>query len=509
MALLGEFGPGQSRMGGQAGQGNQEAPNIATGYGCSLPCPQKHVGPVTVLSPLLVGDHEDTRTPAGSGRMTASLPGGDGTAPDLVLPWAVELEAKEVVDRLSWARKRGFPQYLWPDVPPTAWRQALWKVQEAVQEVLRSGHPSLAARNEVEARALGVAGYTSGLGPLLGHWIETGQIRPDPLVQRLFSLHLAHGRERFVRLQSEFRRAVGAFAYAGIEPLVVKASHTGVEYFPEPGTRPAIDVDLIVLPEQFVLAERSLEGAGYVLGAREITPRKSTWLAPGASRLPRSFEILHAESQYAVDLHDSLERNFFGVRRVSPLPLEDLKKVPTASLGAPAGVLGHPELLMYHALHASEGLYNLTLIRILELVLMIRRDAGNGSLDWSELRNLLEERDAGRFVYPALVLAEKLAPGTVDSETLTMTESSATTRMRRVLARVEPADAQRLEGISLEDRFMWCATPGDHARRFLHMLVPAPAGRSLRWLGRNYWERLYRVFRRTVSWRDSGSSPFK
>jgi hypothetical protein len=440
--------------------------------------------------------------------MTAPHRGSEEAAGDLELPWAVEVEANEVLDRLSWARKRGLPQYLWPDVPPTEWRQALRQVQGVVQDVMRSGRALLDERNELGARALGIAGYTSGMGPLLGHWIETGVIGADPLVQRVFRLHLDHGRKRFVRLERELKRAVDAFAEAGIEPLVVKASHTGVEYFPEPGTRPAIDVDLVVPPDSFVPAERSLEGAGFVLGAREFMPRKSTWLAPGASRLPRSFEVLHAESQYAVDLHGSLERNFFGVRTVSPASLESLKRRTTPRLGVPAGVLGQPDLLMYHALHASEGLYNLTLVRILELVLMIRRDLGDGSLDWSEFRSCLGERDAGRFVYPAFALVERLAPGTVDAETLKMTESAATAPMRRVLARLEPADAQRLDGFSLEEKFMWCATPGDHARRFFHMLLPAPAGRSVRWLARKYWERWYRAVRRTITLRDSDSAPF-
>ncbi len=440
--------------------------------------------------------------------MTPSSPGDLGGDPNLQLPWEFELEGNEVLDRFSWARRRGFPQYLWPEVPPIQWRQALRSVQWVVQQVLGSGRPAMTAGNEMEARALGLAGYTSGLGPLLGFWIEAGKIRPDPLVDRLFHLHLAHGRERAERLRSEMHRAVEGLAEAGIDSLVIKSSHTGAVYFPEPGTRPAMDVDVVVPPGQFLLAERTLKAAGYFLGARDLRPRKSTWLVPGASHLPRSLEVLHADSQYAVDLHDSLERNFFGVRRLAPSHLGSLRRRTTPELGPRTRVLGQPELLMYHALHASEGLYNLTLIRVLELVLMIRRDTGNGSLNWGEFRDLLKERDAGRFVFPALALAEKLEPGMVDPDTLTMAEASATNRMRRVLARLEPAGAQRLEGISLEDRFMWCATPWEHARRFLHMLFPAPSGGSLRWLGRNYSERLYRVVRRTISVQDSDSSSF-
>lgn len=413
--------------------------------------------------------------------------------------WELELEPETVRERLLWARRQGHPDYFWPEVPVAEWRDALRELERVVAEVLSGRGSHLEARGAVGSRALGVAGYTSGIGPLLGHWLATGRVRGDESISLLFGLHLAHGRERANRLRAELRRAADALTGAGMEPLVVKSSHTAPGYFPEPGARPALDVDLVVGAGEFDAAEEALAANGYGFGVRERSPRKSTWVAPGSARLPRSLELLHAGSQYVVDLHESLERNFFGVRTLGPAAPGELPTRSAPELGAPVKVLRQPALLLYHALHASEGLYNLTLIRVVELVLMIRRDSESGALDWGELRAVLDRQDAGRFVYPAFAMAERLAPGTVHRRLLESLTSAATPAMRSVVSIRSPAGAQRLDVLSLRERFMWCATPGDYVRRLVHMAAPAPAGRSVRRLAAKYVERVYRLLGRRVT----------
>src|SRR5690606_41854154 len=99
-------------------------------------------------------------------------------------------------------------------------------------------------------------------------------------------------------------------------------------------------------------------------------------------------------------------------------------------------------------------------------------------------------------------LAERLAPGTVDPDARAALAAAATPRMTRVLAGLRPADAQRPERLSIEERLMWASGPAEHLRRALYMLWPQWIGASPRDLRQLYTERLRRLLRRTVSWRD-------
>ena len=416
-------------------------------------------------------------------------------SPHAAPPWPLELDATEVERRLRWGRERGHPGFVWPEVSVDAWRAALREIEEVAREVLGGGRARLEPRDPPELRALGVAAFTSGTGPLLGWWIDSGAVSAGGSVASLLRLHLAHGRARAERSQAALVRAAEALAEAGIRPLVIKGGHTGRVHFPEPGTRPAADVDLVVGPERFAEAEGALAAAGFTPTGRQLRPLKSDWLAPGSSDAPRSLEVAHAESQYALDLHSVLDRNFFGVRTVG---LPGARTRPAPELGAPVDVLEQPALLALLALHASEGLHGLTLVRLVELALVARRDRASGALDGGNLLRLLDRAGARRFVYPALVLTEKLAPGTFEPALLEAVTYAATPRMRRVVEGLRPADAHRPEELSLRDRFMWCDGPADHLRRALHMLLPAPAGRSPGKLAAIYGERVRRVARGRV-----------
>jgi hypothetical protein len=161
-------------------------------------------------------------------------------------------------------------------------------------------------------------------------------------------------------------------------------------------------------------------------------------------------------------------------------------------------VLGEPALALHLATHASEGLHGLTLVRLVELALVMRGDTAAGALRWEELLDAAEEAGALRFAFPAMELCERLLPGTVPGAVLERFERAATPAMRRVLARLSPATAQRLERLSLEERMMWAGTTGERARRVAHAIWPAPAGRSVAELGRIYRRRVWGVVRGRV-----------
>jgi hypothetical protein len=170
-----------------------------------------------------------------------------------------------------------------------------------------------------------------------------------------------------------------------------------------------------------------------------------------------------------------------------------------------ARVLAQPWLTAYLALHASEALQNLTLLRVLELVLVIRRDIGS-TLQWAALLDLLADRGALGYAYPALALADRLAPGTVDGGVLEAMRGAAPRRVRAVLARITPATAYRPERVSLEERFMWAVGVADHVRRATRSLWPIAGGGSVRRLARIYRDRAWELARGAVSIRDEAPS---
>ncbi len=408
---------------------------------------------------------------------------------------AEELSADEVRARFDWARRRGHPAWLWPELTVEAWRAALLSIEEATRAVL-AGSGAAVLRGEPEA--IGIAAYTSGMGPLLGHWVETGEVEAGEGAAAWLRLHLSHNRRRMRRLAGVAAEAVERLGAVGVTPLVLKGMHTAHAYFPDPATRPLSDIDLLVSPSRIEAAEGALRGWGFRPVLAQRAPYKCDWAPPGAARGPRSLSLTHAEDPFTLDTHASLDRDFFGV---STVRLDRLLAHDAGGAWGPAPgarVLGQPLLLLLLATHASEGLHGLSLIRLVELALVVRRDAESGTLDWREVVEAAEEVGALRFAYPALHLCGMLAPGSVPGEAMARFAARATPRMRRVLARLTPGTAQRLDRLSLEERFMWAGTAAERARRLVYALWPAPAGRSLAGLGRIYAGRAWRVARGRV-----------
>ncbi|HYJ80235.1 MAG TPA: nucleotidyltransferase family protein [Longimicrobiaceae bacterium] len=404
-----------------------------------------------------------------------------------------DLPPDAVKTRFDWARRRGHPQWLWPEVTPQEWREALGAIATVARGVLAGDDVVLL---QADPAALTVAAYTSGMGPLLGHWVEEGRVAAGPEVAALLSLHLRHSRLRCQRTTAEAVRAAGACAAAGITPTLLKGAHTAHVYFPEPATRPSSDVDLLVPPAQEGAAERVLRGAGYVKSLARYQPFGSIWVRAGASAVVPSLSLVHADEPGSLDLHPTLNRTFAGTAVVR---FDDLWAQATPApwpLSPAATVLPQPLLTLFLATHASQA--SLTLLRLVELVWVIRRDVASGALEWGELVRAAERVRALRFIHPALELTERLAPGTVPAEVLAACDAQATPATRRVLARLTLATMQPLDRLSLEERYMWAGSWWERARQAAFELGPAPAGYSWRHLLKIYRTRGWRLIRGAV-----------
>jgi hypothetical protein len=160
-------------------------------------------------------------------------------------------------------------------------------------------------------------------------------------------------------------------------------------------------------------------------------------------------------------------------------------------------VLDQPLLLLHLAAHAGAGWQNLTLLRQVELVLVIRQDLAAGRLSWDAFADLGARTGASSYAYPALALAEKLAPGTIPGAVLDRCAAPAPQAVRRAVERLTPATAQRIDRNSVGEHFMWAE--GWRARLRLLASDILPDVGSWPEFRRIYEERAWRLIRGRVS----------
>jgi hypothetical protein len=313
-----------------------------------------------------------------------------------------------------------------------------------------------AGRTEIEpspdARVLGIAAHVAGMGPLLGWWIERGRLDAPPDLARLFAAHLDHGRRRAARLRARLETALAALRAERVTPTILKGMHTAWVYFPEPGTRPMADVDLLIDEAALPAARRALTAAG--LSAVSTVWGRITWRPPG-DHVPLSLEMTHADDPWELDLHRSLDRWFVDTvpARLGPVGPGDVVTLETGPAGARG--LAQPLLTALLALHVSDHFEMTALARLVELAWVMRRDRETGALQWGALLERLRATGASAFVYPAFELTEKLLPGTVDATFRAAIRDDAPAAVRRAVDRTEPAGAMRMYARSLDTRFIW------------------------------------------------------
>ena len=405
-------------------------------------------------------------------------------------PASIVLESQELSERRKRARLSGSPAWLWPEVSVDAWTRALIDIAGTASAILRGQVGKLSAKDPA---ALCLACYTAGVGPLFGWWLERGLLSASPDAAELLKLHLAHAQVRRSRIEEQSRDVAGRLAGLDIPFIVLKGGQTAHRYFPDPATRPASDLDLLVSAAQFSAAEAALAVAGFRCVGRH--KRESAWSRTGVE--PRSLWLVHEDDPWSVDLHSSLD---FAASAGAPLVRFDLAR-PFENAERwvfdPAGhALRQPLLLLHLAVHASGGLHNLTLLRIIEIIFVVQRDVASGLLSWPEFVRVAEEIDGLGAAYPALRMSDKLLPGTVPTEVLSRCAAAAPLRARRIVDELDPALAHRVHRSSVSEHFMWVSGMRGWIRQLAADLLPAGSDRSVRSI---YQARLYRLLRRRIS----------
>ena len=378
---------------------------------------------------------------------------------------------------------------LWPDIPVADRHAAQADIRRVAEAVMRGSvrAPTLVGDEPARVRALGVAGFTSGMGALLGWWLQAGTVDAADAVRKLLLGHLEHGVRRRKTLDAALLDIVRKMRQRGVDPIVLKGTHTGAVHFPALGTRPAADIDLLIRPEQRALAAIALQKAGFDETRSSDYAARSEWRPSGQVPVVHSVEMDHADNPWAIDLHTSLDRWYFrGLRRgFGDEAFEHTAQVSVA--GSLVRGLAEPHLSAFLALHASHDLVKMQLVRLIELTLVIR--AQKPEFDWDRFAALIARTRTVRFTYPALALVEVLAPGTVSPKVLELGERSATARTRRVIAAVTAQDMGVLTFRTLDNKLMWARGPREWLLNVSELVLPSDDGASIT-LPRQYWRGL-------------------
>jgi hypothetical protein len=321
--------------------------------------------------------------------------------------------------------------------------------------------------------------------------MASGELEAEEPLTGVLARHLAHGRAREARIRAAVLPVLTRMERAGLEPGVIKGFHTAQVYFPEPGARPFSDVDVVVPPAAIARAERQLVEAGFVPEPRTGgIGYKREWLPPEGRGEVWSHELWHARSRWKLDLHDGL--NFDSVvRNVRTAQNPRFTEVLCLD-GLPLRIADPNELLAVLAAHGSTELYLQRLLRLVEIVLVVRRAATLGTLDWVAVESSLAQRESLRFAYPMLTLTERLAPGTVDARLLARLRSATTSRARAVTSALSPTAPVLDSGFSLRERLIWALGVRGTLRWAWSMIAPLE-GVSRREQLRTYRHRAMRL----------------
>ena len=387
-------------------------------------------------------------------------------------PMAPSVE--EVARRLQRYRRTKDPSELWPGLTERARVAAARELERVARLVLaepRQQHIMLDPTSAHDPYALTIAGHTSGMGPLIGRWIEDGMVDASPAVRGTLLDHLARSRRIAARIEREVLPAFDALISRGIRPVVLKGFHTSRVYYEEPGVRRMGDVDVVVPASRVGDAEAALADAGFRPDSEALRPYKRDWIGPDVDRRIFSIDGPDERGPWLFELHGSLDRRLHP-GAVAKLDSEAGTVEPFEIAGRPVLVLSEPLLVVSLACHCSHELDGSRLLRLVEIVRVIRADKAAGRLDWDDVLALLRRTRSAEYAYPALALAEDLAPGTIDSRVLSAGRRASTWAARHTVARLVPA------GGSLDERgalrqLMWTRGALAVLQRFWRNVWPA------------------------------------
>lgn len=376
----------------------------------------------------------------------------DGTFPE-----TSRLTEAEVRHRFAQAVQQGTPSWLWPDSSIPEWQSALREIERATRDILDGHRCDGPLRGDAEH--MGIAAYTSGMGPLLGYWIDAGLLSAPPATEAMLALHYRHNSLRMLALAERASAAVSRLIDGGVKVTVLKGMDTAFSCFPAPGTRPTSDIDLAIPAEDKAAARETLRELCYLPEHESTEPAEQFWRHVSSSRLPQSLSHVHEDDPWGIDLHTSSNRRY-----AQGAPLIRFDELAHRSgpgrwpLCRSAHTLDRGAAILFLACHAGCHFSNLRLVRLVELILAIRKAEAEPGWTWNDFVELGRQTETLASAYAALSLAETLSPGTVPQEVLSECRRNAPRAVVRVVAQLSPATAHSMVRCTLRERYMWTSS---------------------------------------------------
>ena len=134
------------------------------------------------------------------------------------------------------------------------------------------------------------------------------ELRPSEkiVVQMRKVFLLSHA--RYARMACQFQEILGAFNEEGIDVLVIRGPALASTVYPDPGTRPWADIDLLVKPDQYLKARRVLNQLGYLSQIRRFEMLNELFNAEPF------FNPKYGTKRFEIDLHWSMF-HYHGIKR--------------------------------------------------------------------------------------------------------------------------------------------------------------------------------------------------
>ncbi len=241
-----------------------------------------------------------------------------------------------------------------------------------------------------------------GILPLLSYWISQAppQLRPPGRILPQIKSESLTNQLSFLLMERQLKKILDVFGREGIRPLVIKGLALGYGAYPNPSLRASgVDIDLLVMPEQFILAREVLLNEGYQTSEYRFEILRN--LQCEESLFPPSDSTNHS---WPVELHWHLHVDCGGGREGSIEELFD-RKITIQTPKLTFDTLHPVDALIHSSLHLVLNHYHdLRLIWLYDISRLAGRLVAPN--EWTSLQTLSTRWNARLAVEHALQTAE-------------------------------------------------------------------------------------------------------